>query len=119
MSRANHSHLCPVCHKAFNCTGVQCSAYNGVPHLACAPDNRFAKMTRPLPPPTEALHIVFVELEAASEREAFTWVEEAISHHAATAGVSGNVHRLRVYTSDAQHSTLIDSTATEAPDGKP
>jgi hypothetical protein len=44
--RNPHGHLCPVCKRAFNCLGVRCSEFNGVPHLKCMPMNKFAKMTR-------------------------------------------------------------------------
>lgn len=44
-----HPHVCPICTKAFICAGTKCAAFNGVPHLRCAPLNKFARMTIEVP----------------------------------------------------------------------
>jgi hypothetical protein len=33
--KGEHSHLCPICHKAWNCTDPKCAPYNGVAHPDC------------------------------------------------------------------------------------
>ena len=44
--KLQHTHLCPICKKAFMCKGQKCSSFNGIPHLKCSPKNKFAKWTR-------------------------------------------------------------------------